>query len=245
MMFSDIFKNLFDEKKSVGRKGERLTGDILKSSDISGRILKNLYVPTNNGETSEIDMIYITRKGILVIESKNYSGSVSGKIQDTLWVQKFPNGTENTFYNPVMQNAAHIKYLEDFLKYEIPMFSFIVFSDKCSLKKFRPSKSTFIVKRDGLTAAMDNVMRNNEDFISDSEINSIFSQLKPLTKVKKSVKKAHVENINRKYNSDSPECPLCGSKLVLRTASKGSHKGEKFYGCSAYPKCRYITEVIK
>ncbi|HAE53311.1 MAG TPA: DNA-binding protein [Ruminococcus sp.] len=242
-MFSDIFKNFFDEKKSVGRKGEKLTADALRNSDIYGKILKNLYIPTNNNETTEIDMIYITRKGIFVVESKNYSGIVSGKIKDTYWIQKFPDGTENTFYNPVMQNQIHIKYLKDFIKTEIPLFSFIVFSEKCSLKKFRPSKTTFIIKRDELDNAMNSVMDNNEDAISDKDINSIFLQLKPLTKVKKSVRKAHVENINRKYNNDNPICPVCGAKLVLRTASKGNYQGKKFYGCSAYPKCRYIKDI--
>jgi restriction system protein len=33
-------------------------------------------------------------------------------------------------------------------------------------------------------------------------------------------------------------CPLCGSKMVLRTAQKGPHMGEQFWGCSAFPRCR-------
>jgi restriction system protein len=35
-----------------------------------------------------------------------------------------------------------------------------------------------------------------------------------------------------------PECPDCGSKLVLRTARKGSNAGSSFWGCPSYPKCR-------
>ena len=38
--------------------------------------------------------------------------------------------------------------------------------------------------------------------------------------------------------SNEDLCPLCGSKLVLRTAQKGSHVGEQFWGCSAFPRCR-------
>ncbi len=34
-------------------------------------------------------------------------------------------------------------------------------------------------------------------------------------------------------------CPRCGASLILRTASKGEHAGEQFWGCEAYPKCRY------
>lgn len=36
------------------------------------------------------------------------------------------------------------------------------------------------------------------------------------------------------------ECPDCGGHLVLRTAHKGSHAGNDFYGCSNYPKCKFI-----
>ncbi len=38
----------------------------------------------------------------------------------------------------------------------------------------------------------------------------------------------------------SPRCPKCGAKLVLRTAKKGANAGNQFYGCSNFPKCRYI-----
>ncbi|MDP3212191.1 restriction endonuclease [Methylotenera sp.] len=36
----------------------------------------------------------------------------------------------------------------------------------------------------------------------------------------------------------SPECPLCGSVMVKRTARKGANAGNEFWGCSAYPGCR-------
>lgn len=34
------------------------------------------------------------------------------------------------------------------------------------------------------------------------------------------------------------KCPTCGSEMVLRIAKKGPKAGEKFWGCSAFPKCR-------
>lgn len=38
-------------------------------------------------------------------------------------------------------------------------------------------------------------------------------------------------------------CPVCGAKLILRTAKQGARVGQKFWGCSAFPKCRYIENV--
>ncbi|MGX8704917.1 MAG: topoisomerase DNA-binding C4 zinc finger domain-containing protein, partial [bacterium] len=38
-------------------------------------------------------------------------------------------------------------------------------------------------------------------------------------------------------------CPRCGKPLVLRTAKKGDHAGEQFYGCSGFPGCRYTEKA--
>lgn len=41
----------------------------------------------------------------------------------------------------------------------------------------------------------------------------------------------------------SPECPVCGSHMVKRTAKKGRRAGETFWGCSKYPSCRGTRET--
>lgn len=33
-------------------------------------------------------------------------------------------------------------------------------------------------------------------------------------------------------------CPKCSAPMVLRTASKGIHAGETFWGCANYPRCK-------
>jgi len=38
-------------------------------------------------------------------------------------------------------------------------------------------------------------------------------------------------------------CPKCECEMVLRTAKKGANAGKKFWGCSAYPKCRSIIQI--
>ncbi len=35
-----------------------------------------------------------------------------------------------------------------------------------------------------------------------------------------------------------PDCPKCGTPMTLRVAKKGEHTGDRFYGCSNYPRCR-------
>ena len=39
---------------------------------------------------------------------------------------------------------------------------------------------------------------------------------------------------------DEPKiCPKCGSPMAIRVARKGSHAGQKFFGCTGYPKCKF------
>ena len=40
-----------------------------------------------------------------------------------------------------------------------------------------------------------------------------------------------------------PKCPKCNGNLVLRTATRGANAGDQFYGCSNYPKCKYIQNI--
>lgn len=44
--------------------------------------------------------------------------------------------------------------------------------------------------------------------------------------------------LNNKIITDGGICPQCGSKLVLRNGKYGD-----FYGCSGYPKCRFIKNI--
>ena len=46
-------------------------------------------------------------------------------------------------------------------------------------------------------------------------------------------------------NDGKKICARCGAEMVMRVAAKGKHQGEKFYGCSRYPKCRYVENVKK
>lgn len=49
--------------------------------------------------------------------------------------------------------------------------------------------------------------------------------------------------MNEAENSSIKVCPRCGRELVLRTAKKGNNQGNQFWGCSGFPKCRYIESI--
>lgn len=129
----------FSVKHNTGRYGEYLTYKYLKKFETNGaKFLFNIYIPKENGETTEIDVLMICKKGLFVFESKNYSGWVFGSENQKNWYQILPAGRgrshKENFYNPIMQNRSHIKHLKAFLGEQVPMRSIIVFSDRCKLK---------------------------------------------------------------------------------------------------------------
>ena len=38
-------------------------------------------------------------------------------------------------------------------------------------------------------------------------------------------------------------CPDCGSEMVIRIAKKGKYAGQKFWGCTRFPKCKAILKI--
>jgi len=46
-----------------------------------------------------------------------------------------------------------------------------------------------------------------------------------------------------KSDEAPPKCPKCGVLMVLRVASQGKRKGNQFYGCPNFPKCRQILPI--
>lgn len=122
-----------------GLNGEYSLYQYLQPFESMGcKFLFNLYVPRNNGKTSEIDVIMFHPKGLFVIESKNYSGWIFGNESNKQWTQTLPVGRgrshKERFYNPIMQNATHIRAIRKYIDDTILIHSVIAFSDNCTLK---------------------------------------------------------------------------------------------------------------
>ena len=138
--------NFFSVMMDKGKYGEYLSFNWLEKIRGEHKILTNVYLPKGNGETTEVDLIYIHETGIYVLESKNYSGWIFGDEKSKYWMQTLENRHKEKFYNPIWQNNTHIKYLikllnanEEFIK------SIIVFSDRCTIKKMEVSSENVSV----------------------------------------------------------------------------------------------------
>ena len=245
--------------RDKGRKGEYFTYRSLTALPGYKKFLFNCYLPKNDGATTELDIILLHESGIYIFESKNYSGWIFGSENQQQWTQSLPAGRGKShkehFLNPIIQNKVHLKWLREFIGKELPMFSYIIFSDRCTLKNVTlTSEAHHVINRYDILAAVKQNTIRVEKALSAQDIDDLYNSLYPLTQTKEEDRLKHIENIQLKYTPpqapievhlEEKVCPRCEGKLILRTAAKGERMGKEFWGCSNYPKCRYIENIDK
>jgi hypothetical protein len=202
------------------------------------RAIHNITLKTPDG-TTQIDHIFVSRFGIFVVETKNYSGWIFGEENQAMWTQKLFK-TTNKFQNPLRQNFKHIKALESLTSLPSEAFhSVIVFVGGSKFKTKMPQNVTYA------GGYISYIKSKISPILSPSAVEAVYSaistgRLAPSL----STNREHVANIQRRMNPDAPRlCPKCGASMVLRTVKSGDKAGSKFWGCSAFPKCRTIQNI--
>lgn len=133
--------------RKLGIDGEKMVAKVLKryAGIRSYRVINDLYLPLYD-KTTQIDHILIGFFGLLVIETKNYKGEVYGDPKKKEWTH-IVGGEKHSFYNPLMQNQAHIDCIRHILGlegiYNVNIESLVVFTNK-KLDLYVPSKMPII-----------------------------------------------------------------------------------------------------
>lgn len=97
----------------------------------------DLMIPSRHG-TTQIDHVYISKYGIFVVETKNYTGWIFGGEKQARWTQVVYK-EKHYFQNPLRQNYAHIKALAALLNLPDSKFhSLAVFLGDCEFKTEMP-----------------------------------------------------------------------------------------------------------
>lgn len=225
-------------KGFIGEKAVELAGKL--SLDQSEYIqLHNLLLRDTDGSTTQIDHVILTPYGIFVIETKNYKGWIFGSENDAKWTQKL-HGKSHTFQNPLRQNYRHIKVLSKLLAIEEGKFkSVVTFLGECTFKTKMPPN---VVKGLGY---IDYIRSHNTPVLSPETIRKAAETLESVDIGHgREARREHVDNLRAAHkdrSAKSPQkCPKCGGNMVLRTNRK---TGEKFWGCTNYPKCRKTLPV--
>ena len=189
-----FFKTLRDK----GNYGEFLTFSYLEKLNTYNKIMTNLYIPKEDGTTTEIDLIMIEATGIYVFESKNYSGWIYGDEDQKNWTQTLNSNVKNKFYNPIWQNNGHVNALKKAIdpdnKYVFK--SYIVFSERCELKKINiKSGDIKLLKRSDLYKTILKDIMISPNIFTKDDIDYLYFKLQKYAYMDEKAKEMHVINI--------------------------------------------------
>lgn len=187
-----------------GLSGEYAVYAALRNLNGHKRFLFNMYVPADNGETTEVDVVMLHESGIYVFESKNFSGWIFGSEKQTHWTQTLPAGKgkpalKNKFFNPLLQNGGHVKRLAAYLSGEpLPFHSYVVFGDGCELKRVSCGAGHTVVNLSGLFSAVRRRASAEGVRMGREKIDELYGKLLPLTRTGDAAKLRHVSDVEHR-----------------------------------------------
>lgn len=188
-----------DKRVVAGIRGEVKASLILLNhksiNHLCGEIFEN-YRFGEGVKTSEIDIVYINKKGIFVIEVKNWKGDIRGSLDSEKWTTTYFKGKEmvkNAPLNPVKQNAGHVRALSRLFNKEYPIYPLVVFTrgnaPKLGLKS--------VINVNQLIPYIDSVP--SSFMMTDKEIDCVVQLLKAYKRIDNVSQTKHIQNIKSKY----------------------------------------------
>lgn len=161
------------------------------------QVLRNVYVPTADGKTSEIDLLVVSKKGLLVFECKNYAGNVYGDAQRNKWIQ-YLGKKKSFFYNPFMQNRSHVKHLKKYLEVygDIPMIPMVATITRGNWKVKNYGPEDYLL---GYNSHLKEILAKtpNSELMAQ-HFKAIMAKLQPLSRPDDTVRQEHIEQIKKK-----------------------------------------------
>jgi len=231
---------------SLGEYKVRKEINKIEESSEKYKSFHDLYIPKQDGSTSQIDHIILSDHGLYVIETKNYSGWIFGDETSKYWTQVIYKRKEK-FLNPIIQNKGHIKALRNWLGEEfahIPIHSVVVLLPRAKFKSEVHFSNAYVIYPKQLKQVLEQHRTSEIDGETKQQlIRKLETVIAKNKQQQKEIKKRHVQTIqtNRKQEDryiQQNRCPKCGSALVIKNGKYG-----KFKCCSTYPKCRFTQKI--
>lgn len=240
LFFSLLLIFGFYKSKIKGIIGEKKVSSILYFLDRSDyKVINNVIIKTGS-ITAQIDHIVISSFGVFVIETKNYKGWIFGYENSKYWTQVIYK-YKKKFYNPILQNAGHIRALKNCLKLysDLEYISIVVF---CTNARIKVDSNIEVVNTNHLIKTIKKYSSVN---LSQTDKENIFQKINTSNVVKSINQREHINSVKRRINASDKttiqvmKCPKCGNKLIERQGKFGN-----FLGCKSYPKCNFTQQAF-
>ena len=163
------------------------------------KILVDILIPSFNGHTNQLDLVFINRSGIYVIEVKNFTCVLEGNNTDD-WVRKEFNGKRNKIHNPIKQNLSHIKSLQKILHYYPDEYfkSIVLLADSCKFQYDNNADleyETRVINYKDLKATIRELTKSSEEIFSNENIYRIYDELSEYARYSDEDRRKHLEYV--------------------------------------------------
>lgn len=197
-----LIKRLFSnwKVKRIGKAGEKEMLKLLKSCRKRGDYAAgNLYIPVGDSIT-ELDGLFINKRGVFVFEAKAYRGTVYGSDSQHDWsktMQTNKGSEKNTFYNPIMQNSGHVRAVKSAVKsLNAPVYNVVAFADSADISNVHTNAAgTFVINFREIPSLL---ATTGSPILSRKEVKELGKEFKAFKKVKKSVLRKHIKEVKSK-----------------------------------------------
>jgi len=217
----------------VGELKTKLSDKIFLDPKVYKRF-DNLIIEDESGST-QIDHIIVSKYGIFVVETKDWTGWIYGDERASKWTLNI-FGNKKQIQNPLHQNYGHRMSLSKYLNIDdAKIRSIVMVWGDCKFKTRMPAN----VIRGGIQGDTDYIKGFSEVVFTDEEVINICDKLKSgKAEMNLLSNWRHTQSLKRRHESDMV-CPKCRrGHLIKKDGRNGS-----FLGCDNFPKCRYIKTL--
>ena len=196
--FSSVKERNEREAKRYKEAGENLVAKYLQDivNSYGGYLYNDFCFEDQQGYSTEIDHILITRGGIFIIETKTNKGLIRGAKEDEWWLCiKKDYQQDKQLKNPIIQNQGHINHLRKMFKNTPPKMTSIVIFPVADITYV---SSDIVYDLDDATNKIIELTKSNT--YSQEFVERINSQIKQIQDTYSISKEKHIENIKRTYN---------------------------------------------
>ena len=178
-----------------GAFGETLLAAVLrrKLDALLYHVLNDIYLPLDDGSTTQIDHVVVSPFGVFVIETKTYKGWIFGNPRDAQWTQVL-HRRKSRFQNPLRQNYLHVQRLVGLTGVLADVVhSVVAFSGEATFKTKLPPEVMHFAD------VADYILSFKSKMIPQDDVEEIVATIVRVDgAIPASVRKAHVANLRRR-----------------------------------------------
>jgi len=182
-----------ESSKGKGKVGEFVVGRLLMQLGPGHEVFNDLTFVID-GETTQIDHVVLSTRGVFVIETKNYQGKIFGKVQEAQWTQRLRRQSFR-FQNPLRQNFRHRKFLAERCGVkEEAIMPLVVFTGNADFPKGMPEGVYY-------PRAMVKTIRERQDAkLNNAQVHTIRRTLEELGTTTREKTALHLESLKERHN---------------------------------------------